>query len=176
MTTLERSHVSGELEALGWRTLPLSADALGPLGLVVESPVAIAALVLGHTCFQERGAWRRCQGALADLLDQGELPREKDRYLVFIVHEISEADVAELETALADTHLARKLCIELGNESLHEALGGSVVLAGPRVVAEAESSLVGPVVPDAVLEMLRSRSPDRVLESLVDGALESEAG
>ena len=128
MSEISSERASRALESLGWRTVDLPPKTRGPLGGVFESPFAIAAIVLGESTFRAEGEWRRCQGAFADVVGGGDLSREKDRYLVFVVEEVSEEDVPELEAALADTHFARKMCIETRGASLEDTFGDSVIL------------------------------------------------
>lgn len=174
MADLDPDRVAAELETLGWRRLSLPVTALGTLGLLVQSSVAVAAVVTEPGQFRVAGAWRDCQTALADLVSQGQIPREKDRYLVFLVQALHEDDIPELARALADTHVARKLCIELGSAPLGETLAKSVILGGPRIVEETSSVPTGPVVPESVLEQLTSKAPEKILDALLAGELQEE--
>lgn len=169
MSEISSEKASRALESLGWRTVDLPPKTRGPLDGVFESLFAIAAIVLGESTFRAEGGWRRCQTAFADVVGGGDLSREKDRYLVFVVEEVSEEDVPELEAALADTHFARKMCIETRGASLEDTFGDSVILAGPRIVAEAGSATEEPLLPEAILEDLAKKGAGRILDRLLAG-------
>lgn len=174
MPELTPEAAAAAMVQLGWEPVDLSPDDLFPLTGVYESSFGITALVVAASTFKTPGAWARYQAAFADLVSEGRVPPEKDRYLVFLVPEIGKGEVPEIESALANTHLARKICLDARGRTAEDVLAESILLAGPRIVSEAETDLGSTVIPASILDDLGTRAAGVVLDRLIAGDYEED--
>lgn len=167
------TQLSLSLQEFRWAVVTIPPSDLGPLSGVFESTFAISAFVFADEMFESRSQWRHCQDVFANIFEYSSLSRDKDRYLIFIISEISQTMLPHIEAAMADTHFARKLCLECHDRPLREVIAQSIVLAGPRVSLDSEATHNGAKISEAILEDLGTRSAMAVLDRLLEGTYET---
>ena len=102
----------------------------------------------------------------------------KDLYLIFVVETIEDDSTAEVQRALDDVRVCRKICLERRGRLLSEVLDDIPFFQTPSA---AEPAKAGTVDPESVIAGLSSkvrgdldmRSPEQVVRRLINGEYES---
>lgn len=138
---------------------------------------ATCAVVLAEATSDVTNSWTDVQGLLAQLRIEGLINKSKDLYLVFVVERVDEELTAELQRALDDTRVCRKICLERRGRSLRETLNDIPFFPTPgtsppkeALAGEEEELIEG--LPAKVRSDLQQRSPEQILTRLLDGEYE----
>ena len=71
---------------------------------------------------------------LGRLRDKKDVGMKKDLYLVFFIREFDAKEIQDLRDVINDTHVCRKICLELNGHSLKETLNDIPFLSKIRNV------------------------------------------
>ena len=155
--------------ASGW--VDMTVGTSRHLDLVLKRSFAVVGVVFsarGHDALQR---WILAQGELAEIRES--IGRNHDLYLLICLPEIDSATMDQLPTVIGDTHVCRKLVVELRGRSVDEALLDVPLLLWQALgngsddigyVELAESSISPLLIDD-----LGMKSPERILEAWLDG-------
>lgn len=138
---------------------------------------ATCAVVLAQATPDVTNRWTEVQGLLAQLRIEGLIDKSKDLYLVFVVERVDEDSTAELQRALDDTRVCRKICLERRGRSLRETLNDIPFFPTPGTMppkaelAGEDEELIEGLSPK-VRSDLQKRSPEQILTRLLDGEYE----
>jgi hypothetical protein len=162
----------------GWRRIDWTPAVGAPAvdGLFFGG-FATCAVVLAQAAPGVTNSWTDVQGQLAQLRIDGVIDKSKDLYLVFVVERVDEESTAELQRALDDTRVCRKICLERRGRSLRETLNDIPFFPTPgtsrpteALPGEDEELIEG--LPPKVRSDLQKRSPEQILTRLLDGEYE----
>ena len=139
---------------------------------------ATCAVVLSESATDATSSWRNVQGVLAELRSDQVIDGSRDLYLIFVVETIEDDSTAEVQRALDDVRVCRKICLERRGRLLSEVLDDIPFFRTPSAAAPAKA---GTVDPESVIAGLSSkvrgdldmRSPEQVVRRLIDGEYES---
>ncbi len=139
---------------------------------------ATCAVVLSESAADVTSIWRNVQGVLAELRSDKVIDGSKDLYLIFVVETIEDDSTAELQRALDDVRVCRKICLERRGRLLSEVLDDIPFFRTPGAAPPAKAR---PVDPGNVIAGLSSkvrgdldmRSPEQVVRRLINGEYES---
>lgn len=169
-----KAELSDWLQARGWKVQEQIDET--QIDQLFCSSYAVVGTLLGDELRVVLERWRAAQDYLGDLQDEGKIGQDKDFYLLLVVPSVQDR-FSELRDALDDTHVCRKLCIEVGGRSLDEALQETPIFAlegnrgkGPtQGSAIEEASGVPTSLPQEVLDDLAKMGLERILTKLLDG-------
>lgn len=159
----------------GWEVLDSNQEPDHPAinGFFVGG-FATCALVLARDVSTVAENWRDVQGVLVQLLSERVIDSAKDLYLIFVVEQIENESTAELQRALDDNRVCRKICVERRGRSARETLEDISFFSTPATVGPGEPKVpaVHAVIeglPQKVLVDLERRAPEQIVERLLKG-------
>ncbi len=154
-----------------WQQLELTEPmkASGLVGLFV-STYAAAGVSLPLGVQQLLDTWSRAQSLMAELRDNPKVGKQKDMYLLFLISSIDPNYVEALQGVCNDTHVCRKICIEVGNRDINEVLMETPFFRFRHSNEDSpEGSLPIGNISKHIVEDLAKSSKERILERLVGG-------
>ena len=170
-----REQIAEAFRQAEWEEIPIPAGS--PLHGLFGSGYAAVAFLASEDSNELLRLWPECQNELLELKPQ--LGREKDLYLVLVTPRADDDQLNRFAEALSDTHVARKILVEVRDRSLEKALEDLAVFTSRRdkaadpVVAAPGRHAVPPGIPDSVLTDLGQRSSGVILGKLLAHEYES---
>lgn len=157
------------LRSAGW--IDLSTGTLQYLDLLLRRSFAVVGVLFSAEAADALQRWLPAQAELSELGQS--LGRHYDLYLLICVPEIDEPTMNQLPAVIGDTHVCRKLVVELRGRPLDEALLDVPLIvwrtpdSGPDDLdyAPLPESTISPVL----LDDLGRKSPARVLDAWLEG-------
>ena len=121
----------------GWQEIALSEDMReAGLDAIYMNNYAATGVVISSTISDVKAIWIQCQAEMANLRDKKDVGTEKDLYLVFFIREFDAKEIQDLRDVINDTHVCRKICLELNGRSLKETLNDIPFL---KLISQTES-------------------------------------
>lgn len=164
----------------GWDALDSNNEPEDPAfhGLFVGG-FATCAVVLAEGVSAVARNWRDMQGVLVQLRSERMVDPAKDLYLIFVVEQIENEMIDELQPVLDDNRVCRKICVERRGRSVREALEDISFFPTPATVASEEPKFpendsVVEELPPKVRVDLERRAPEQIVERLLDGRYSTE--
>lgn len=114
-----KSHVEKYFKASGWTEEPVQSDQ--PLNQIFSGNYATVGILIADVVDTILLKWRKCQDYIDTLKDAGRILPAQDSYLLLILPRF-DTDFDELREVLEDTHVCRKICLEIGDRTIEEAL------------------------------------------------------
>lgn len=164
------------LKSTGWTKVQLTSEA-EKIGLTTmfEAVYAIAGICLAPTVKEVVECWADCQSYMQDFKNTDSEKSRKDLYLILIVPTISPDELSKIEQIINDTHICRKICIELRGRSLLEALSDcGLITIGVKDtgidIPDIILKVAGKQLPREALHDLATRSPKTIFDKLLNNA------
>lgn len=158
-------------EESGWKTLDStkSMKEAGLDGLFLSGYAAVGVSLL-HGVEQVLENWPKCQSVMAELRDDPRVGKLKDLYLLFVMSKIHPSCVEALQVVCNDTHVCRKICIELGDRDIKDVIMETPFLKFelPDQFLPSGSFPIGQVS-ELILQDLARSSKERILDHLLSG-------
>ena len=128
----------------GWEVMDSNRELGHPAihGLFVGG-FATCALVLAEGVSAVAMNWRDVQGELVQLRSDRVIDPTMDLYLIFVVGRIENDSTAELQRALDDNRVCRKICVERRGRSMRETLEDIPFFTTSATVAPGEREVHG---------------------------------
>ena len=159
----------------GWKEVGVDPTSTGvEFDVLMSVEYATCAAVVTASGAEAVALWAETQAALAQLRIDGVLNPKLDLYLVFLVERLADSEIQGLQLVLDDTRVCRKICVELGDRSITEALDDIPFFATAKT-RTGEDGFVRAlpaafeVIPDEVQHDLVLRSADTILNKLLAG-------
>jgi len=167
------SQLREELERVGWTFR--DDIAISELDGLFSCSYAALGVLVTPSMEEAVRRWTACQGEMASLRGEVAIGSERDLYLLILIPELASDAMNYLPAIINDTHVCRKLVLELRGRRIREALD-DIPLVAMKDAAEAGtvsdkmpgSSNTLPL-PEILLVDLAKRSPSKVLELMLDG-------
>lgn len=174
MTDL-RNQLRGALRSAGWE----DCSDLEPtvLDFVLRGSYAALGMVVAVDAASATKLWIEAQTELAEL--RSLLGRQLDLYLLICVPEIEEEALDSVSEMINDTHVCRKLLVEVRGRSAEDALSDVPILFWPGSNESAEREWQNPLseahIPATLLDDLSRRGAGRILDKLLAGEYEGRS-
>ena len=117
------------------------------------------------------------QSLLAEMRSSEQVDRVRDLYLVFVLPEIPDGRVSDLQLIANDSYVCRKIVLEQRDRSLSEVVAELPIFCPPSKANDARSidrAAEDLGVPGEILNDLARRSPSVVLDRLLRGEYAEE--
>ena len=174
-----RQAIRDEFRGVGWHELPMPMpkQAGGEFDGLFSGDFAVCAIRVAGSAREVVNIWLELQAALAEFKLERLIDSGKDLYLLFVIDQVDEGSLVDLQRVLDDTRVCRKICLERRGRTIKEMLQDILFFSTPRTTAREEESrqaadvrLEG--IPERVQRDLERRSPERILEALIAGEYE----
>jgi len=172
---LNKQSIAAVLSAAGWRELPVGSGSTGQLLLAAFTcSFATVAFVPLDNAVDVAARWAECQVQFGHLVEQGKAAHRKDLYLVFLVPHIAKEAESGLSVVLGDTHVCRKICVEIRGREFAEVLKELPFVARRSSDCPPSAGNVIPLLAAVDLasdlkDDLGKRSAPAILKKLLDG-------
>ncbi len=153
----------------GWQkselTEPMKDSSL--VGLFVSGYAAVG-VSLSRGVSQLLETWPKAQSVMAELRDNPKVGKRKDMYLLFLISDIDLSRIEALQGVCNDTHVCRKICIEVGSRNIND-----VLMETPFFRFQQSDELLPtgslPIggISEKILQDLAKSSKERILERLI---------
>ncbi len=155
----------------GWQKIELTEQIKESrlVGLYVSGYAAVG-VSLSPGVEQLLETWPKAQSVMAELRDDPKVGKRKDMYLLFLISNIDPSRVEALQGVCNDTHVCRKICIEVGSRNIDE-----VLMETPFFRFQQSDELLPtgslPIgnISEKILQDLAKSSKERILERLISG-------
>lgn len=171
------SQIREELERAGWSFRDdISVSQLD--GLLSCSYAALG-LLIAENARDAADRWTACQAEIASLRSNPAIGSDRDLYLLILIPEIDAYAMDYLPAIINDTHVCRKLVLELMGRHIPDALKDIPFVAMERLSEDPAEANRTPAcsadlpLPDALLADLSKRSPSKVLDAMLAGTYDN---
>lgn len=172
------THIATQFKAFGWAEETVKDPR--PLNQIFVVSYALVGVLIAEGLEAILEDWRMCQDYIYELRDSGRVGKNQDSYLVLVLPRLG-SNFDKLREALEDTHVCRKICIEIGDRTIEEAMMELPFFTAQQPASEtmneaplASSSEVQGTLSTILLDDLAASSAEIVLGRLLRGDYDRE--